>query len=343
MKIAILGPVYSKTYFGGVATFNENIAYAMKKKGHDVKIMVTQKDALDRTSRGVEISRLTYNNLRKHYDIVIASLKYIMYLPFINSDKKIYFLHGFYYMPEKGFFKTICALMFQKFFIRKCDYVISNSYFTSYINYHAYNINAVGSVSLGVSYDFLDALSNYDKSVVRQKKKLLYVGRLVKAKSVEKILESLQLLDRSYELTVVGDGEYRQFLEKYAKDNELNVNFVGKINQDQTIKYYLNSNVFISLNDAEPFGISYCEALIAGCKIISPNMGGQVEYLKKYPEQVRLVSVNAQDISKAIIQLCNVSTITNVNKEYFTYENTADQIFKLIDNGRKGHEYSCIN
>ena len=32
MKIAILGPVYSKTYFGGVATFNENIAYAMKKK-----------------------------------------------------------------------------------------------------------------------------------------------------------------------------------------------------------------------------------------------------------------------------------------------------------------------
>lgn len=108
---------------------------------------------------------------------------------------------------------------------------------------------------------------------------------------------------------------------------------MGKINQDETIKYYMNSNVFISLNDAEPFGISYCEALIAGCKIISPNMGGQVEYLKKYPEQVRLVSVNAQDISRAIAQLCDASITTNINKEDFTYENTTDQILKLIKSG----------
>lgn len=51
MKIAILGPVYSEQYFGGVATFDENLAIAYKKlkQDNDVTLysnMITSKSII---------------------------------------------------------------------------------------------------------------------------------------------------------------------------------------------------------------------------------------------------------------------------------------------------------
>ena len=46
MKIAILGPVTTKTYFGGVAVFDEELAAGFKHNEWEVVLITNQKKAL---------------------------------------------------------------------------------------------------------------------------------------------------------------------------------------------------------------------------------------------------------------------------------------------------------
>lgn len=45
MKIAILGPVTTKTYFGGVAVFDEELAAGFKHNKWEVVLITNQKNA----------------------------------------------------------------------------------------------------------------------------------------------------------------------------------------------------------------------------------------------------------------------------------------------------------
>ena len=336
LRIAILGPVFSKSYFGGVATFNENLAYGFKLLGHEAVIYSNQNDIKPITKYGIRVSKV--NNIETDcYDLVIASLIYLRYIKRFKSKNKVFFLHGFYYMPEEGLLKTFGALAFQQYYIKYCNYVIANSEFTRFINKYAYNIDSCGSVKLGVSYNFIEYLNAVGNKYIRKKNTILFCGRLVRAKLVEVILYALKYLieisNESFYLTIVGDGPEKSNLMNYTKAHKLPVLFSGTTTQEDIVRYYLENDIFISLNPAEPFGITFCEALLAGCKIICPKTGGQVEHLSNYKDRVRMVDVdNHQNIAKTIKELARLD-IGDLAKECinkYSYENTAREIIDLL-------------
>lgn len=96
---------------------------------------------------------------------------------------------------------------------------------------------------------------------------LLFVGRLAKEKNIEELLNySARLEMKNISFLIVGDGPYRQELEKLVseKDMENQVIFTGMINSSHLAQYYQLADVFINASTSESQGLTYIEAMASG-------------------------------------------------------------------------------
>ena len=80
--------------------------------------------------------------------------------------------------------------------------------------------------------------------------RILFVGRLVDQKGVDRLIEALALVRASFPgavLRVVGDGPERRALEALAEQLALGsaVEFVGALAHDQIAGQYRDANVFV--------------------------------------------------------------------------------------------------
>jgi len=94
-----------------------------------------------------------------------------------------------------------------------------------------------------------DKLSIMDNTIVNEfpvkieskqdiKNKLLYIGRLREGCNLELLFNAMKILeedDIKLTLNIVGDGEKRVELEKYTKELNLDINFLGAIYDDELI------------------------------------------------------------------------------------------------------------
>lgn len=340
-KIVIMGPVNTASYFGGVATFDEELMKGFKKIGCKVYILTKQCDVqkeegIYKIKNFLHVKRLI-DAIKP--DIIIASLEYGKYFFFLEKKYvTIYFLHGFFNRRNYGYLKSNIASLFQKIVSLKADYVVSNSFFTRMINEEFFNIKSDKVIHLGNSEDYIKR-AFYNKENVKEEGSILFSGRLVKAKYVDKLLEAIKLLsqaDKKYKLYVAGDGECKDELEKYTKDNGLNVVFCGRLSHGELYKYYQKCEVFISLNPSEPLGIVFLEAILNNCKIVCPWTGGQIEIAYNLNKEFFCcVDYNSpHSIANGIELLLNrdLCMENNVISSY-SYEGVAKHVLNLMDKG----------
>lgn len=349
MKVCVLGPVHTPSYYGGVALFDEELAVGFAKNGCDVVIATNQKDARDvQFAENVYIRRYSKRGFREYLtldkpDLIIASLGYAALLPRETSGcKVIYFLHGFFNERFYGKLKSTLAVIYQKHLISKVDYVFANSYFTKMINREFFGINVDKVQHLGVSdvfFDKLDEVSNVPKRM----HSIFYAGKLVPPKGGRLLMEAMIILKNrgvDCNLWVAGDGPDLRWMQSMVQKHCLPVQFLGRISQADILNYYSQSEVFVSLCPTESFGITYVEALLNKCKIICPITGGQVEYLSGMQDQVAFVSEDdAEQIADGIQRLFNrncISEISDEIKQAFRYANIAKEILYYVNH--RGNE-----
>ena len=226
MKIGILGPVTTSKYFGGVAIFDEEIANGFEQNNCQVVLLTDQKEEKINKDK-FNIKKINYINAtqifkNEKFDLIIASLGYAKYLLFDKSNSyKIYFLHGFFNSNYYGKLKSELAVIYQKILIKKCDKILANSNFTKMINSNFFGINADAVIRLGVSSSFYNNIIK--RNVKKEPNTILYAGRLVSVKGVEKLIKSLIILQKNnieYKLLIAGSGPDELELKKIGHGNE---------------------------------------------------------------------------------------------------------------------------
>lgn len=339
MKVCILGPVTTNRYWGGVASFDEGIAEAFLQKDHDVTVVSTQYGETPLKSN-LPIELVKGSGVLKvikkiEPDVVIASLNYGKYFRGITGAKKIYFLHGFFNIASYGVVKTLLAVCYQKWMCSLADEVVANSYFTSALNKKFWNIESDKVAWLGADNEYISCVRK--NSIIKNagNGKVLFAGRLVKGKGVDTIINAFSHLENSegkYTLVIAGDGPLKLELEKLAASKGVKVEFLGKVDHSEMYKKYSDAEIFISLNETEPFGITYVEALLSGCKIVCPKTGGQVEFLCDYPDKVRFVDSHSQDAIAAAIKYLLETPAEQIDSGHlidkFSYKNTTSVILQ---------------
>jgi len=143
---------------------------------------------------------------------------------------------------------------------------------------------------------------NLFRPMALQKKSnsLCFVGRLAKEKNLEALLEALK--DSSYLLDIIGSGEKERNLKLYAKENDLNVNFLGVIPNRQLPEVLNQYEVFILTSFYEGMPKVLLEAMACGLPVIGTNVEGIKEVIVD-GENGLLCDITSNSIRKAIDRL----------------------------------------
>jgi glycosyltransferase involved in cell wall biosynthesis len=180
-----------------------------------------------------------------------------------------------------------------------------------------------------------------------EKINLLFVGRLVPYKCADIVIQAISYLDTSLQnqiqLTIVGDGEEKNNLEKQVKDLNLNhlVKFTGLIPQAETLTYYNQADIFCFPSIREFGGAVVLEAMASGLPCIVANNGGIGEYVteetgfKIEPTSKDYLIQEVTDKIKLLVTDENLrlnmsSNAINRAKE-FVWSNKAEQILNIYN------------
>lgn len=102
---------------------------------------------------------------------------------------------------------------------------------------------------------------------------ILFAGRLIADKRVDRLLEAFDQVADSHDVTlgVIGDGPEATRLRKKAANltHTSQVTFLGFLDQYEDVLGYMRAaDIFASPSTREGFGITYAEAMAAGCTVI---------------------------------------------------------------------------
>lgn len=133
----------------------------------------------------------------------------------------------------------------------------------------------------GIPDDLADARQKeFDVEKLNNVPEYIYVGRLVKYKNVDVIIEALHQFygDRLFKLHIVGVGAEEAALKQKVSEYGLEdrVVFYGQLKRNDVFELMKKCMCFIMVSQHETFGMVYIEAMLAGCITIA-SIGGGVD------------------------------------------------------------------
>jgi len=147
---------------------------------------------------------------------------------------------------------------------------------------------------------------------------LLYVGRVSKEKNIEAFLN----IETTHEKVVVGDGPYRQTLQKKFP----RVKFVGCKTGPELAAWYRNASIFVFPSMTDTFGIVVIEALFCGVPVAAYPVTGPLDIVEE-----GITGSLDHDLKKAIDKALQINRENcTKNAEKYTWRNVAKQFISSL-------------
>lgn len=178
--------------------------------------------------------------------------------------------------------------------------------------------------------------------VQKQKYNIVSVGTLNKGKNFDIIIQVINELKNNYSdihLKIIGDGPEKGNLMRIVKENQLenNVEFLGKMQNNQVMEIMNESYIFLLPSSPEGFGIVYPEAMYNHCITIGTK-GEGIDGFIKHGENGFLVNVNEKEIAILIENIYSNSYEVEKIKENayeaacsLTWSKNAQEYISLIE------------
>lgn len=147
----------------------------------------------------------------------------------------------------------------------------------------------------------------------KDNKIILFVGRLNEQKGVEYLIRAMPSIIskiKNVKLLIIGEGNYRIYLEKIT--NELNLNnhieFLGSKNHEELVNYYNLADVFVlpavtSKIGTEAFGLVLIEAMACGTCVIGSSSGGIKYIIKDNVNGFIFQEKNSEELANKIVKV----------------------------------------
>ena len=146
-------------------------------------------------------------------------------------------------------------------------------------------------------------------------KNLTFVGFLNKRKNQAFLLDVMKVLPKNYHLQLIGEPlvpAYLEELKKNARENQLNVTFMGQLSQKEIAAVLENTHVFVSASKMEVQSLVIIEALASGTPVVGLS-NETVDELVDETDGIWLPKdANAEEFAWAVHQVCNLPA-----EEYF--------------------------
>ncbi|MCK5160614.1 MAG: glycosyltransferase family 4 protein [Candidatus Aureabacteria bacterium] len=236
--------------------------------------------------------------------------------------------------------------------LKRCDKIISvsNQLKAELVKYGV-DDSRITIIHNGVDMDIFRPLGKEDLfnklDVSSGKKRILYVGYIIKAKGVPDLLSAMEIVRKEFpdaELVLIGgatgtawEKECRE-IKSSVTQNDLKeaVRFIGKVNNEK-IPFWMNiGDVLVLPSLFESFGVVLIEALSCGTPVISTYCGGPEDIIN---EKVGIL-VPVRDVRKLAEAIKSVlvnkykyepNRLRQYVKENFDYNVISGQIVRLYE------------
>ncbi len=132
--------------------------------------------------------------------------------------------------------------------------------------------------------------------------RFLYAGRLSAVKNVGPIIEAVRDYHRDCSLTILGDGEERESLERLAAGCD-RIHFLGAVRPDEVQQAMCESDVLVMNSTFEGIPMTILEALGCGLPVITTDVGGIREVLT-YGLDSEVTDGKPEQIHAAMDRIC---------------------------------------
>jgi len=145
-----------------------------------------------------------------------------------------------------------------------------------------------------------DARRWRERAGLSDKVVFLYVGRLIKRKNVDLIINAAKRInDERIAVVIAGDGEERASLEALA-DGASRVTFIGGVAPDDLPLYYAAADALILPAGQEPWGLVINEAMACGLAVIAHGDCGAAVDLVGPDVGVSLGTFSVHELTEAM-------------------------------------------
>lgn len=139
--------------------------------------------------------------------------------------------------------------------------------------------------------------------------RILSVTRLSQSerdKGLRDVLDALSgIKDFKFDYTIVGDGDDREELRRYATQLGLgqNVHLPGRVDDQQLWELYRNAHVFVLPSRKEGFGIVFLEAMRFGLPVIAAAEKGALDVIEDRKTGLLVNYGDSESIASTLLEL----------------------------------------
>lgn len=326
--------------YGGSERYCYNLSRHLAARGHDVTIYTTKlrnSDPSIEKKNGVTIHRfyapkvvwninpvalMIHKLLKCNFDVVhvhshlyFSSIQAAISRRIRRKPPMVIHLHGGVGPPptlKLGTIKLLAKTLFDKTFARftlnSADIILSISQHDLNYAVEVFNIdkNKIIIVPNGV-----DTKVFFPRRHLKSKtERLIYVGDLELWKGLSYLIGALKKLandNRKVSLTIVGDGDSREKLERLAQG--LPIEFLGQQPHARIPHLLRNSSVFVIPSLWEGIPTVALEAMASGIPVIATDVGGIREIVSDGKTGIVVPSKNPEAIAQAVIKISEKSSL----------------------------------
>ncbi len=171
-----------------------------------------------------------------------------------------------------------------------------------------------------------------------KKKTVISVGSLIESKGHHILIDAISLLKKNNELDfytyIIGEGEYRVFLENKIKQQglEKDVSLIGQIPNNELSDWYSAADLFFLGSSREGWPNVISEALACGSPVVSTKVNGIQEIILSEDYGI-LTERNAEDFAhglcKALVKKWDYQKIYEYGQSR-TWETVASEVYNVF-------------
>lgn len=204
--------------------------------------------------------------------------------------------------------------LFNRYPISLPDVIIANSNFTKKIHVDAFN-----SKNINVFYCGIENIDYINKDILGVKNynaasslNILYIGQLKIHKGVHILIDAFKKIrSEQMHLHIVGDGDYRIFLEKLSNGDD-RIMFHGRCSNREILQLYDECDIVVVPSIwYEPFGIVIQEAFRQGVPVIASDIGGIKELIQEGYNGFLFESGNLDQLKNKLDMVMNNPIVLN--------------------------------
>ncbi|MFH0837165.1 MAG: glycosyltransferase family 4 protein [Candidatus Aenigmatarchaeota archaeon] len=325
MKIAILTDLFYPYQLGGAERQFYEVASRLAKK-HQVHVFTLNLDnqPSEEILNNIHIHRFGLKHSMKKRSLLALASFFLKTPFFLKELKKFDIIHAnqiaglfsfFRYFIKKPFLLTIHDLYWNQwkkyyrfpfYYMGKAiELFYSKLYYSGIITVSEESARKIKKLGFkpntyiipnGIDFDHIN------KTKTKKSNHLVYVGRLVNYKNVDKIIQSMPAINKLFpklELHIIGTGDQKPHLEKLANKLNANVKFLGYVSEEEKFQELKSAQAFISMSSVEGFGISVLEAMASGTPVVIKTLPCYDEFC----DSKNSLRITEQELSKTIINL----------------------------------------